>query len=60
MITQLKFMSIPVQDQERARKFYTEKLGFKIATDQQMGPNGQRWIELRIDKAARTAASAPA
>ncbi len=50
MITQLKFMSIPVEDQDRALKFYTEKLGFKVATDQPMGP-GKRWIELRIDKA---------
>ena len=51
MITQLKFISIPVKDQSRALKFYSEKLGFKIATDQQMGPGGQRWIELRIGKA---------
>jgi len=50
MITHLKFMSIPVQDQERALKFYTEKLGFRVATDQEMGP-GRRWIELRIGKA---------
>src|SRR5579862_7360639 len=50
MITHLKFMSIPVADQERALKFYTEKLGFKVATDQEMGP-GRRWIELRIGKA---------
>ncbi len=50
MITHLKFMSIPVADQERALKFYTEKLGFKVATDQAMGP-GRRWIELRIEKA---------
>jgi hypothetical protein len=27
--------------------FYTEKLGFKVATDQPMGP-GKRWIELKI------------
>jgi predicted enzyme related to lactoylglutathione lyase len=51
MITQVKFISIPVRDQQRALKFYTEKLGFRIATDQEMGPNGQRWIELRIGKA---------
>jgi len=50
MITHLKFMSIPVKDQQRALKFYTEKLGFKVATDQPMGP-GKRWIELRIGKA---------
>ena len=36
MITHLKFMSIPVADQDRALKFYTEKLGFKVATDQEM------------------------
>ena len=52
MITQVKFLSIPVADQARALKFYTEKLGFKIATDQEMGPGAtQRWIELRIGKA---------
>src|SRR6201996_122589 len=50
MITHLKFMSIPVADQDRALKFYTEKLGFKVATNQEMGP-GKRWIELRIGKA---------
>ena len=50
MITHLKFISIPVADPARALKFYTEKLGFKIATDQEMGP-GKRWIELRIGKA---------
>jgi len=50
MITHLKFMSIPVLDQARALKFYTEKLGFKVATDQLMGA-GKRWIELRIGKA---------
>lgn len=47
MITHLKFASIPVTDQDRALAFYTEKLGFKIATDQPFD-NKQRWIELRI------------
>lgn len=51
MITQVKFISIPVRDQQRALEFYTQKLGFRVATDQQMGPGGQRWIELRIGKA---------
>jgi predicted enzyme related to lactoylglutathione lyase len=49
MITQLKFAGIPVADQDRALAFYTEKLGFEIATDQPMGP-GKRWIELRIGR----------
>jgi predicted enzyme related to lactoylglutathione lyase len=48
MIKGIKFVNIPVRDQARALKFYTEKLGLTIATDQEMGPGGQRWIELRI------------
>ena len=47
MITQLKFVSIPVTDQARALTFYTERLGFQIFTDQQFG-EGMRWIELKI------------
>jgi predicted enzyme related to lactoylglutathione lyase len=47
VITQVNFVGIPVSDQDRALRFYTEQLGFEIATDQAMGP-GQRWIELRI------------
>jgi predicted enzyme related to lactoylglutathione lyase len=51
MITQLKFVGIPVSDQDRALAFYTEKLGFEISTDQPMGP-GKRWIELRVARSA--------
>jgi catechol 2,3-dioxygenase-like lactoylglutathione lyase family enzyme len=47
MITHLKFVGIPTRDQDRALAFYTEKLGFKVVTDQPMGPK-QRWIELRV------------
>lgn len=50
MITHLKFASIPVQDQNRALEFYTEKLGFTIITDQPFDEK-QRWIELRVPKA---------
>jgi catechol 2,3-dioxygenase-like lactoylglutathione lyase family enzyme len=48
MIKGIKFVSIPVADQTRALRFYTEKLGFTVNTDQPMGPKGSRWIELRI------------
>jgi predicted enzyme related to lactoylglutathione lyase len=48
MIKGIKFVNIPVADQARALRFYTEKLGLAIATDQAMAPGGQRWIELRI------------
>lgn len=44
----MKFVSIPVTDQDRAVAFYTGKLGFNVSTDQPMGEGGQRWIELRI------------
>jgi predicted enzyme related to lactoylglutathione lyase len=47
MITHIKFVSVPTTDQDRALAFYTEKLGFKLLTDQPFGP-GQRWIELRV------------
>jgi predicted enzyme related to lactoylglutathione lyase len=48
MIRGVKIVSIPVGNQDLALKFYTEKLGFKVATDQEMAPGGQRWIELTI------------
>ncbi len=47
MIRGVKIVSIPVRNQDVALKFYTEKVGFKVATDQPFGP-GQRWIELLI------------
>lgn len=46
MIKSVKFVSIPVRDQDRALEFYTAKLGFTVVTDQPFGD--QRWIELRI------------
>ena len=47
MIRGVKFVSIPVTDQDRALAFYTEKLGFRITTDQPFSEK-QRWIELGI------------
>jgi catechol 2,3-dioxygenase-like lactoylglutathione lyase family enzyme len=47
MIRGIKFISIPVRDQDAALAFYTEKLGFRVQTDQPFGP-GQRWIEMAI------------
>ncbi len=48
MIQGVDIISIPVRDQEAALKFYTEKLGFKVATNQYFGDGKQRWIELLI------------
>ena len=47
MIKRIKFLGICVKDQERALAFYTEKLGFRILTDQPFSEK-QRWIELQI------------
>ncbi|MGA3262141.1 MAG: VOC family protein [Bryobacteraceae bacterium] len=47
MIKRIKFLGIPVRDQDRALKFYTEILGFRLLTDQQFSES-QRWIELSI------------
>jgi predicted enzyme related to lactoylglutathione lyase len=47
MIRGIKFVSIPVADQDRSLAFYTEKLGFRVATDQPFNDK-QRWIELSI------------
>jgi catechol 2,3-dioxygenase-like lactoylglutathione lyase family enzyme len=47
MIRGIKFASIPVADQDRALAFYTEKLGFRLLTDQPFNDQ-QRWLELGI------------
>lgn len=47
MIKAVKFVSIPVRDQNKALEFYTRKLGFEIMTDQPFDGK-QRWIELRV------------
>lgn len=47
MIRGVKIVSIPVRNQDVSLKFYTEKLGFKVATDQPFNEH-QRWIELLI------------
>ncbi len=47
MIKRIKFLGIPVRDQDRALEFYTDKLGFRVLTDQQFSEQ-QRWIELSL------------
>jgi catechol 2,3-dioxygenase-like lactoylglutathione lyase family enzyme len=44
MLRAIDIVSIPVRDQNAALKFYTEKLGFKVATDQYFDDGKQRWI----------------
>ena len=38
-------ISIPVRDQQKALKFYTEKLGFLVKKNEDLG-NGNYWITL--------------
>jgi uncharacterized glyoxalase superfamily protein PhnB len=47
MIKGIKFASVPVRDQQKVLDFFTQKIGFVVATDQPFDDN-QRWIELRI------------
>jgi len=47
MIRGIKFIGVPVSDQDVALKFYTESLGLKVTTDQPFN-DMQRWIELMI------------
>ncbi len=42
MIQKLSHTTIYVLDQERAKRFYTEKLGFELRMDAQLGPI--RWL----------------
>ncbi len=45
MVRGIKFVGIPVHNQDVSLKFYTEALGLKIVTDQRF-TDAQRWIEI--------------
>ncbi|WP_433721944.1 glyoxalase superfamily protein [Nocardia sp. CA-129566] len=51
-ITHAKVVTVPVSDQERAKDFYVDTLGFELLVDQQMGP--VRWLQV-APKGAQTA-----
>ncbi len=44
-ITGIRTVSIPVDDQDAALRFYRDSLGFSVLRDNPT-PNGGRWIEL--------------
>lgn len=50
MIKAIKFVNVPVGDQDRALEFYTKKLGFRVVSDSPFDDR-QRWIELGIPRA---------
>jgi len=47
MLKYVKFAELPVEDQDRALSFYTEKVGLKVIQDSPY-QDGWRWIELEI------------
>ncbi|WP_017604383.1 VOC family protein [Nocardiopsis alkaliphila] len=42
----VQFAELPVFDQDRAKAFYTDKLGCRVLADAPMGEDGWRWVEL--------------
>jgi catechol 2,3-dioxygenase-like lactoylglutathione lyase family enzyme len=44
-ITHIDVVSLPVSDQERARDFYVDTLGFELVRQNPMGP-AQQWIQV--------------
>jgi catechol 2,3-dioxygenase-like lactoylglutathione lyase family enzyme len=45
-ITHVQLLSLPVTDQDRARDFYVDTLGFELIADTPMGPD-MRWVQVR-------------
>jgi catechol 2,3-dioxygenase-like lactoylglutathione lyase family enzyme len=44
MIKGLAISTVWVLDQDRAKEFYTEKLGFEVRMDMTLGDGGMRWL----------------
>ena len=44
MIEEVRVVSVPVSDQEQAREFYVDTLGFELRADNSWG-EGMRWVE---------------
>jgi len=44
-ITSFEIISVPVSDQERAKRFYRDTLGFELLREESMGQGGN-WIQL--------------
>lgn len=50
-ITGVQLFSVPVTDQDRARDFYVDVLGFELVNDQRFSPE-MRWVQVRPRGAA--------
>ncbi|SIM44100.1 glyoxalase superfamily protein [Micromonospora cremea] len=51
-VTHVQLVSVPVADQDRARDFYVDVLGFDLIWDNPMGPDGGRWVQVAPPGAA--------
>jgi catechol 2,3-dioxygenase-like lactoylglutathione lyase family enzyme len=45
MDQRITVVSVPVADQDRAKAFYADVLGFEVVADAQFGPD-QRWVQV--------------
>ena len=45
LIDRVAIVSVPVADQDRAKKFFVDLLGFTLVADQPMG-DGARWVQV--------------
>lgn len=50
MIKGLAITTVWVLDQDRAKEFYTEKLGLEVRTDMTLGEGGMRWLTVGSPK----------
>lgn len=48
MITNIATVAVYVEDQQKAKQFWTEKVGFKVTSEHQMAPNAF-WLEVAPD-----------
>src|SRR5438876_8885209 len=54
-IIDVEGVAVPVRDQDRALRFYVDKLGFEVRRDLPMGEGG-RWIQVAPPEATTTVA----
>lgn len=45
MITNIATVAVYVEDQQKAKQFWTEKVGFEVTAERQMGPDAF-WLEV--------------
>ena len=57
-IKSFEIVSVPVSDQERAKRFYRDTIGFELLREEAMpqGPPGGKWIQLAPKGCATTIA----